>query len=199
MKRITFTLLLLVLVSITSSAQELLDTVAKEVCACVEGKKDKLQGLTPDKVQAQLGLCILSSYTAHDKEVKAKYGDLMGNDKAMEKFGEDIGVKMVTACPETLMEFAGVGDDEVTAEVLSVEGKITEIKNEQFTTILVKDKNGRVYSFLVLNYFDTASLIIGNELTKNSSVVIEYSEVELYDNKSKEFRFFKVISGIEKK
>jgi len=85
------------------------------------------------------------------------------------------------------------------AEVKSVEGKITEIKNEQFTTILVKDKNSRMYTFLVLNYFETANLVITNELNKNSSVVIKYSEVELYDNKAKEFRFFKVISGIEKK
>lgn len=198
MKKFVLTLLLLLAVA-TTNAQDLLDTVAKEVCTCVEGKKDKFQGLSPDKVQAQLGLCILASYSAHEKDVKAKYGNVMDSDKAMEKFGEDIGTKMVTACPETLMEFAGVGDDDATAEVLSVEGKITEIKNEQFTTISVKDKNGRIYSFLVLNYFDTASLIVGNELAKNNSVTVKYSEVELYDNKPKEFRFFKVISGIEKK
>jgi hypothetical protein len=163
-------------------------------------KKEKLEGLTPEKLQAQLGLCILASYTANDTKIKAKYGDVLDNDKSMEKFGEDIGVRMVTVCPETLMQFAGAIDGDIeNPEVLSVEGKITEIKNEQFTTILVKDKNGRVYSFLVLNYFDTASLVSGNELTKNSSVIIQYAEVELYDNKAKEFRFYKVISGIEKK
>ncbi len=199
MKRIPFTLLLL-LVFISTNAQDILDTVTKEVCACVEAKKDKLEGLTPEKLQAQLGLCILASYTANDAKIKAKYGDVLDNDKSMEKFGEDIGVKMVTVCPETLMQFAGVTDEDfATPEVLSVEGKITEIKNEQFTTIMVKDKNGRVYSFLVLNYFDTASLVSGSELTKSTSVVIQYSEVELYDNKAKEFRFYKVISGIEKK
>jgi thymidine phosphorylase len=198
MKKITLVLLLL-LVFFNTNAQDILSTVTKEVCACVETKKDKLQGLTPDKLQAQLGLCILASYTAHETEIKVKYGEILNNDKAMEKFGEEIGLKMSTVCPETLLEFAGVNVDDAESEVLSVEGKITEIKNEQFTTILVKDKNGRVYSFLVLNYFDTASLVSGDELNKNNSVIIKYSEVELYDNKAKEFRFYKIVSGIEKK
>lgn len=203
MKKITFTLLLL-LVFLNTNAQDVLEVVTKEVCSCVESKKESLKTLPASQLQTQLGLCMLASYNAHESLVKAKYGDIMGDEKNMEKFGEDIGVKMITVCPETLMSIAGAlgegsEDSASAAEVKSVEGKITEIKNEQFTTILVKDKNSRMYTFLVLNYFETANLVITNELNKNSSVVIKYSEVELYDNKAKEFRFFKVISGIEKK
>lgn len=203
MKKITFTLLLL-LVFLNTNAQDGLEVVTKEVCSCIESKKESLKTLSASQLQTQLGLCMLASYNANESVIKVKYGDIIGDEKNMEKFGEDIGVKMITICPETLMSIAGAlgegNDDSATdAEVKSVEGKITEIKNEQFTTILVKDKNSRMYTFLVLNYFETANLVITNELNKNNSVVIKYSEVELYDNKAKEFRFFKVISGIEKK
>jgi len=202
MKKITFTLLLS-LVFFTTNAQEIIDVVTQEVCTCIETQKAKFSALPPDKLKVQLGLCMIGGYTAHKDKVMAAYGNVMENEEAMNKFGEDIGMKMITVCPETLMSIAGAADTsgEITssAEVLSIEGKVTEIKNEQFTTILVKDKNGRVYSFIVLNYFDSASLIIGDELKKNASVAIKYSEVELYDNKAKEFRFYKVISGIEKK
>ncbi|HNP32980.1 MAG TPA: hypothetical protein PKN96_06780 [Flavobacterium sp.] len=203
MKKITFTTLLL-LVFINTNAQDILETVTKEVCSCIESKKESMKGLPQNQLQTQLGLCMLASYNNHESVVKAKYGDVMADEKNMEKFAEAIGMKMVTICPETLMSIAGAmgegGEDTATAaEVKSVEGTITEIKNDQFTTISVKDKNSRMYTFLVLNYFDTSSLIIGNELNKNNSVIIKYSEVELYDNKAKEFRFYKVISGIEKK
>ncbi len=204
MKKITFIVLLL-LVFTNVNAQDILETVTKEVCSCIESKKEKLDELTPDKLKVQLGLCILSSYTAHEKQIKAKYGDVMEDEAAMDKFGGDIGVKMVTVCPETLMAIAGAAGDDteelplVKPEVLTVEGKITEIKDDQFTTILVKDKNARVYTFFVLNYFETSSALTSSEIKKGDTVSISYSEVELYDNKTKEFRFYKVISGIVKK
>ncbi|MEC4005125.1 hypothetical protein OX283_010680 [Flavobacterium sp. SUN052] len=203
MKKNTFTFLLL-LACISANSQELLEKITKEVCSCVDSKKDKSGELSPDNLKTQLGLCILTSYTANEKQIKSKYGDILNDEKAMDKFGGDIGVKMVTVCPETIMAIAGAAGDEkdevaVEEEKLTVEGKISEIKNDQFTSIIVKDKNSRVYTFFVLDYFETASLITGNEIKKDDNVLIYYSDIELYDNKTKEFRFFKVISGIEKK
>lgn len=206
MRKSIFTLLI-ALISIHANSQDLLEKVTKEVCTCIDAKKENLSDTSSEKLKVQLGLCILASYSAHEKEINAKYGKIMEDEKAMDKFGEEVGMKMVTVCPATLMAIAGaVGDDEtkttdeaVEEEKLSVEGKISEIKNEQFTSVIIKDKNSRVYTFLVLDYFDTASLITGNEIKKDDTVVIYYSDIELYDNKTKEFRFFKVISGIEKK
>lgn len=197
-------ILLVALISIHANSQDLLEKVTKEVCTCIEAKKESLSDISSEKLKVQLGLCILSSYSAHEKEINSKYGKIMEDEKAMDKFGEEVGMKMITVCPETLMAIAGaVGDEDTKAAVeeekLSVEGKITEIKNEQFTSVVVKDKNARLYTFLVLNYFETASLITGNEIKKEDNVVVYYSDIELYDNKTKEFRFFKVISGIEKK
>lgn len=184
------------------TAQELIDVVTAEVCSCSELKKEKLAGLKDEKLQFELGLCILASYSKHTAEIKAIYGDLLGENSMMEKFGEDIGLKMASVCPETLLYFAGeIGFDDDTAvkSNSTIEGKIVEIKIDQFATIVVKDKNGRVHNFLFLNYFDTASLFTNDEIKKNDFISVNYSESEIYDPKNKEFRYYKIISGLEKK
>jgi len=201
MKKIFCTLLFLTFFT-NSYSQENIDSITKEVCSCIEQKKEKLNLENSETLKMQLGLCILSSYTGHEKWINDNYGKVLENESAMDKFGEEIGIKMVSVCPETLISLAGAIDSDVTettSETLTIQGKIVEIKNDQFTSIIVKDKNSRMYTFLLLNYFDTASLVTNNELSKNDSVVISYSEIELYDSKAKEFRFYKVMNGIEKK
>ena len=184
-------------------AQELIDVVTAEVCSCSEGKKEKLSTLQGEKLEFELGLCILASYSKHTSEIKSTYGDLLVEKDKMEKFGGDIGVKMATICPDKLLYFAGnmEFDDEDTAIKSNsiIEGKIVEIKIDQFATIVVKDKNGRVHNFLFLNYFDTASLFTNDEIKKNNSINVSYYESELYDPKNKEFRYYKIITGLEKK
>ena len=183
-------------------AQELIDVVTAEVCSCSEGKKEKLSTLQGEKLEFELGLCILASYSKHTSEIKAIYGELLGETTNMEKFGEDIGLKMATICPETLLYFAGeigVGEETAVKSNSTIEGKIVEIKIEQFATIVVKDKNGRVHNFLFLNYFDTASLFTNDEIRKNDFISVNYSESEIYDPKNKEFRYYKIITGLEKK
>ncbi|POS02801.1 hypothetical protein Q361_102114 [Flavobacterium croceum DSM 17960] len=192
-------LIILVVLSQNIFSQNITDTVTKEVCDCISSKSDKLKDLKGSDLELQLGLCILASYTKHQEEVKKQYGDVVGKEKAMEKLGEEIGMKMVTVCPETLMLIAGASDEFTdNEETEQLEGKIVEIKTEQFVSILLKDKNSRTHSFLLLNYFDSASLFTENAIKKNDTVIITYQEQELYDPKSKEFRYFKVIKGLEK-
>ncbi|MCZ8197526.1 MAG: hypothetical protein O9267_07960 [Flavobacterium sp.] len=185
------------------TAQELIDVVTAEVCSCSELKKEKLAGLKDEKLQFELGLCILASYSKHTSEIKSTYGDLLVEKDKMEKFGGDIGIKMATICPDKLLYFAGSmefdDDDTVVKSNSTIEGKIVEIKIDQFATIVVKDKNGRVHNFLFLNYFDTASLFTNDEIKKNDFISVNYSESEIYDPKNKEFRYYKIISGLEKK
>ena len=186
--------------------QNLLEKITSEVCTCIENKKANLQKLSDTELKMQLGFCILESYNANEKEVNARYGKIMDDEKAMEKFGEEIGLKMATVCPETLMAVAGkmieVEEKEVpklaSTEALSIEGTVTEIKNEQFATIVLKDKNARMYNFLILDYFETASLFTNNEVKPKDKIKVSYKEVELYDTKLKEFRYFRIVLGLEK-
>lgn len=164
-------------------------------------KKEKLADLKDTKLKIELGLCIMASYTKHPDEIKALHGQILENESGMEKFGEQIGIKMLEVCPETLLSLAGEleFDEETAVKTNStIEGKIVEIKIEQFATIVVKDKNGRVHNFLFLNYFDTASLFTNDEIRKNDFISVNYSESEIYDPKNKEFRYYKIITGLEK-
>jgi len=181
-------------------SQDILETVAKEVCSCTTSKSEKLKELTGEKLQMELGLCIVASYSNHEKELSAKYGNVIdGGDGLMEKLGRDIGLKMVTICPDILMSIAGDdSEDEVVAEALTLEGQIVEIKSEQFLTVSVKDNSGRIHSVLMLTFFEGSNLLIENKLKKNDKVSIDYWEQEFYDVKAKDFRYYKVIQGIKK-
>ncbi|MBU7571455.1 MAG: hypothetical protein KAF41_12535 [Flavobacterium sp.] len=187
---------------LNAKSQDILDVITKEVCSCANEKKDMLKDAASEKVQMQLGLCIISSFSSHEKEVTAKYGNVMEAEGAMEKLGGDVGIKMASVCPDVLMMFADMESEfgEETEEIpaLTLEGKIIEIKPEQFLTVIVKDNSGRNHTFLVLTFFEDSNLFIENKLKKNDKVSVQYWEQEFYDAKARDFRYYKVIQGIKK-
>lgn len=186
-----------------AQSQDILDIMAKEVCSCAEGKKETLKGADSQKMQMELGLCIISSFSNHEKEVTAKYGNVMEADGAMEKLGGDVGMKMAGICPDVLMSLAEMGmseidSTEVEQEHSTVEGRIVEIRPEQFLTVVIKDNSGRNHTMLMLTFFEDSNLLIENKLKKNDKVSVDYWEQEFYDVKAKDFRYYKVIQGIKK-
>lgn len=202
MKKLLF-VFALSLFCLNAKSQDILDVITKEVCSCANEKKEMLKDASAEKSQMQLGLCIVSSFSSHEKEVTAKYGNVMETEGAMEKLGGDVGMKMAGVCPDVLMMFADMASDDETEEVeevpaLTIEGKIIEIKSEQFLTVVVKDNSGRNHSLMVLTFFEDSNLLIENKLKKNDKVSVEYWEQEFYDPKAKDFRYYKVIQGIKK-
>ncbi len=184
---------------LNAKSQDILDVITKEVCSCANEKKEMFKDTGAEKAQMQLGLCIISSFSSYEKEVTAKYGNVMENEGAMEKLGGDVGMKMVSVCPDVLMMFADMEAAEAEeTPVLTVEGKIVEIKSEQFLTVIVKDNSGRNHTLLVLTFFEDSNLLIENKLKKNDKVSVEYWEQEFYDPKAKDFRNYKGIQGIKK-
>jgi len=184
---------------LNANSQDLMDTVAKEVCSCATEKADQLKESASDKVQMELGVCILKSYSNHEKELTAKYGNVMEAEGLMEKLGSDIGLKMASTCPDVIMLIAGSSfGEEETQAVSTIEGQIVDLKSEQFLTVNVKDTSGRTHSLLLLTFFEGSDILIENKLKKNDKVSIEYWEQEFYDIKAKDFRLYKVIQGIKK-
>jgi len=185
----------------SANSQDILEIVAKEVCSCTSSKTEKLSSGTQKNIQMELGICIMSSVAAHENEITEKYGNVLEADGAMEKLGRDVGLKMATSCPDVLMTIAnsGIGEDEVVEEkALTVEGKVVEIKSEQFLTVVIKDNSGRSHSMLILTFFEDSNLLTENKLKKNDKVSVEYWEQEFYDAKAMDFRYYKVIQGIKK-
>ena len=194
----------LLLVASFSYAQEsAIDLIAKETCECINDKKNDLSNTDKTDLQSTLGVCMLKSYSKHESELKAEEKVQFSDEEGLEKFGEQIAMKMLNYCPDFIVELGKMAieeDKNAKAEVvLSIDGTVTDIKTEQFVTISVKDKTNRIHKLLLLDYFDSASLFVNGEIKKNDKIVVYYSDIELYDPSTKDFKFYKVISGLEKK
>jgi hypothetical protein len=197
-------LLVFTFVSFFSNAkgQDIADILTEEVCSCAAGNNEKNQDAQSRNMEMELGICIITSVSNHKEAVKAKYGDVLQDEDAMGKLGTDIGLKMASVCPDIFMALAEMSDDDeapAVEEVYStIEGRIVEVKTEQFLTVVVKDNSGRTHTLLVLTFFEGSDLLIEDKLKKNDKVSIDYLEQEFYDAKAKDFRYYKVIQGIKK-
>lgn len=208
-----FFYLIVFFISTTALAQDPLDKIAKESCSCIENKKlDFTKDSDIKAVQMALGLCIVESFSAHQSKFSKKELAEFEGEGGMRKLGEKVAMKMVSYCPDVIMamgkkyldEKDGNSSDEVIEEDVveadpTIEGTITAIEKNQFVTIKLKDKNNRVHSFLLLDYFETASLYTENKIKVGDALTIGYSEIELFDTVSNDFKYFKIISLLEKK
>ncbi|MES2805486.1 MAG: hypothetical protein V4652_07960 [Bacteroidota bacterium] len=202
MKKIFF--ILIVLYNSVSYSQDIFDVIGKETCECLNAKKIDYFKMNKKEMQTQVGVCMIQSYSSHLSEFKPEDKISFDDEKGMQNLGEKVAMKMMVSCPEIIMEMGkrSIDEDdsiEEVKEIAFIEGEVTEIKTEQFITLQVKDKNGRNFSFLLLDYFETASLLTNNEINKKDSIKVSYTEIELFDPKNKEFRYFKVITDLAKK
>jgi hypothetical protein len=198
MKKI-ISLLIVLFFNVVGYSQDVLNVIAKESCECLDAKKAKSDNFTGDELKTAVGLCIIKSYSDHISEFKGDEKVKFGDTAGMSKLGEDVALKMLEICPNMIIELGKTKDDvEVKEEDAFIVGEVTDIKSEQFMTLQMKDQNGRNYSLLLLDYFDTASLLTNNEIKKKDKLKVSYSEIELFDTKAKEFRYYKILTKLEK-
>ena len=143
-------LLLLVLVGNVAFAQKLTkdqlsDKLAEKACECAEK-----QELTKESFELTIGICLLEGINAYEKDVEKYYGkNVISNDKKMEELATNIGARMGLKCPAVfkfmLDEESGEVEEVVDAEELTISGKISEIKSEQFITFIVKEDSEDKY------------------------------------------------------
>lgn len=193
----------LALCSSFSYAQDVYDVIGKETCGCLEAKKINYSAMNKKEMQTQVGLCMIQSYSTHASEFEPKDKISFDDEEGMRGLGEKVAMKMMVSCPEIIMEMGrrSIEDDDSNAvekESSFVEGEVIEIKSEQFLSIQLKDKNGRNFNFLLLDYFETASLLTNKEINKKDKIKVSYTEIELFDPQNKEFRYFKIITNLEK-
>tara|TARA_R110002126_G_scaffold76424_1_gene190888 strand:- start:81 stop:689 length:609 start_codon:yes stop_codon:yes gene_type:complete len=202
MKKIVF--LLIILFNTLSYSQDILQTIGKETCECLDAKKLEYSKLSKLELQTEIGMCMIQSYSTHSSEFGPEEKISFESKDGMRELGEKVAMKMMSNCPETIIlmgkrSLEEEGTAEPEKENSFIEGEVTDIKTDQFISLLVKDKNGRNYNFLLLDYFDTSSLITNNEINKKDFIKVTYIESELFDPKNKEFRYFKIITDLEKK
>jgi len=195
-------LLLLVLVGNIAFAQKLTkdqlsEKLAEKACGCAEK-----QEITKENFELTIGICLLEGINAFEKDVEKHYGkDVISNDKKMEELGYDVGKKMGSKCP-TIFKFMLDEEEEAApdeSEELSVSGKVSEIKTEQFITFVVKEATGKTNQFILLSNFDNAFLLTDKVLKATDEVDVSYYEMELYDAKLGKFVSYKIVTDIIKK
>lgn len=201
MKKILY-LFLLFSASIYAQTDDVYDVIAKETCSCIESKKIDINAEAKDnKLTMTLGLCMIESYTKHKMELPEKDRTEFGNDEGMRNLGEKVAIKMVSHCPDYIIALGQMDDEESATEVkqLTIEGKVTGIETKQFVTIKLKDKNNRSHNLLLLNYFETASVYTEGNIKSGTELIVGYTEVEMYDPEAKDFKYFKIITSLQKK
>lgn len=165
-------LLVIIFVNAISYSQDVLQVIGNESCECLAAKKLDYSKLSKAELQAQVGVCIIQSYTNHVSEFKAEDKVSFDDTAGMRKLGEQVAIKMLVVCPETIMKLGEKAIEEqqdiVEEEKADsfIEGEVTEMKTEQFISLFIKDKNGRNYNFILLDYFESAAMITNNELKK---------------------------------
>ena len=197
-------LLLLVLVGNVAFAQKLTkdqlsDKLAEKACECAEK-----QELTKESFELTIGICLLEGINAYEKDVEKHYGkNVISNDKKMEELATNIGARMGLKCPAVfkfmLDEESGEVEEVVDAEELTISGKISEIKSEQFITFIVKEDSGKTNQFILLSSFDNAFLLTDKVLKASDAVDVVYYEMELFDAKLGKFVSYKIVTDIIKK
>jgi hypothetical protein len=194
-------IIVILLVTSLSYSQDYLDIIGKETCECIKAKKFDLSKPNVLELQGALGSCMMTSYSVYREKMspndRAEYGDSQG----MRKLGENIGIKMLTHCPELIIALGSSTDDkESTVEDLAtvLEGEFLEIKTSDFISITMKDLTGRIHSLLLLNHFVNAELITDKVLKKNETITVSYKDHEFYDPKSKDFKYYKVLYSLTK-
>ena len=197
-------LLLLVLVGNVAFSQklskdELSDKLAERACDCT-GKQE----LTKENFELTIGICLIEGINAFEKDVEKHYGkNVISNDEKMEELAINIGARMGLKCPAIfkfmLDEEAGDAEEIVDAEELTISGKISEIKSEQFITFVVKEDSGKTNQFILLSSFDNAFLLTDKVLKASDAVDVVYYEMELFDAKLGKFVSYKIVTDIIKK
>jgi len=201
-------LLFFYLFSFFGFSQDYYDLMAKETCECVNAKKIDFNSIEVTKLQMELGICLMPSYTNYRDKLEKSEQIAFGDREGMRKLGENIGLKMIKHCPDLIMKLGSeyiekskkdkvVIDTEKSVEDNlgdhKMECTFVETKTSDFLTVIVKEDNGRVHQLLLLNFFQNADLLTNNKLKSNQKIEVTYSEHEFYDPKTKDYKYYKVI------
>jgi len=193
-------ILLLVFVGNVAFAQkltkeQLADKLAEKACGCAAK-----QEITKDNFELTIGICLLEGINAYEKDVEKHYGKgVISNDKKMEELGYDVGKKMGMKCPTVFKFMLEDEESDLDSDELTISGKLTDIKSEQFITFVVKEESGKTNQFILLSSFDNAFLLTDKVLKITDNVDVIYYEMELFDAKLGKFVSYKIVSDIIKK
>ena len=199
MKKYFFSLFLPILfVSGLSAQEELIDLLAEKTCACA-AQKD-LSNLGQEELNMELSMCIMASMSEHADKINQLNIDLT-DQAGMNKFGEQIGLKMATKCPGTLMKIGSMQVENSKAPAGAggeMTGTIKRLEGDEFTFVILADEQGREHRFLWLRYFPGSErLVNAPQEAIGKKVTLQFSELESYSSQAKDYFKRREIKSIQ--
>lgn len=183
-----------------ASAQDYLDTVAGEVCTCVQKVDDNTPG---NEVNPKLGVCIVSAMVPYQERVKTDLGidlnNLASDQASGERLGKVIASRMVLRCPEVLVRISALAERGSAANVEAVvEGAITRVDKEFFVVFSLKDSDGKTIKLYWMSPVSASiDLVNDYEGLVGKTVKVSYRSSEFFDPRVSDYRRFNVITRIQ--
>lgn len=178
------------------SQETTIDKIAQETCEYLSS--DEIKNLDSDKRTEKLGFYIIKLYNKYEtvlnsEGINVNFTD--GSDQAS-KFGEKVGMNMVKFCPDALIALANDIDDEpIVEDIFEMKGTLINVVGNEFSTVILKDEEGKTQKFLWLQNFKGSDTLIKSleNLNNKANVILKYNNIECYSPQLKDYIIRKVI------
>jgi hypothetical protein len=180
-------------------AQDLLEKMAADACACLERKN--FAELPEEKLVMEAGLCILEFYGEHQQDVNEYFGIDEFNGETGRMIGQRLGLKMVNVCPDLVIRLGESQSPKGRSEnnsTYSIEGKVTKIEEGDFISYHIKDDGGKSYKVLWYKNFSGSDEWVGDPkklVGKRARITVR--DIECYIPKAKGYFSIKEIQEIK--
>lgn len=173
-----------------------MDKIAAKSCDCLNNVPDSLQ---TQQFNMALGVCMLEASMPYKKQIKKDYDiNLDQIDKEGQKLGRIIGVKMATACPNSLIKITQKQSESAPGKTQKkIKGTIIKIEKDFFISFSIKDEDGKLLKLYWLTFIKS-----NNELTENYSMLLQknveitYTTQEFFDPKIEQYRQFLIVDSL---
>ncbi|MCZ8353364.1 MAG: hypothetical protein O9340_01430 [Cyclobacteriaceae bacterium] len=166
--------------------------IATETCDCIA--KRNLQNPSRQELEMALGLCMLESINKNKVDIE------ITDERAMESYGQQVGIRMAGVCPQVFQAFMNEETVNVPEKValLQVTGKVKAIEDGTLLTFVVREDSGKEHKLLWYGYFngsddykENPKLLIGKQVT------FSYKEIETFFPKAKAYINSKEIVSLD--
>jgi hypothetical protein len=185
------------------------ELVADAACTCAN-KKDFTK-LDKNAMSMELGMCMFTALEVLPEKDRKNFD--FSNPAKAKGLGEKIGMKMAYKCPKIMLTLGTTMNESETetdkssgpppppppppATNYTVEGKIKDVIEGDYVTILLVDKDGREHKLIWSNHFSGESDFIANpQGLKNKNVEVSYYLSERYVPKMHDYFSLKNINGL---
>lgn len=190
-------------------AQDKLDTLANQFCACLNEKvaeNEKTNKKTKLDIKVVTVMCLAPVFVDNIALLKEYYGeDFEINGETGEMIGREIGMRAVVSCP-AFMKLAMESDefkekmgekDENKTNTTTKKVTIKSVKETPTFTIVVRDDKGKEETLTIIrNGNGVADFVANFKQYLTSTITVKYMISEIYNATTKEFEIKKEIISI---